>query len=231
MVFDVEDPSLAFIGFVRPVVGSLVAIAELQARWAAKLYAGKLQMKSLEERRKDVIEDTAYWSSYFKDSSQRLQGLVEGYAYSDDLAHHAQIYPDYWALFRKNPRHWRVAMFAPYNNATYRLNEPDKLEQAVKTMRGHWRENLWPLLYLLLLFMRLIWFDWWLDKLAIVKYRIQTSYWWPTVRSWRVTRYLNFLWTIPKKVIFDDWSDGSTELSTRAKLIINSTRMAQKKQV
>ena len=224
MIFDVEDPSLAFVGFVRPIVGSLVGISELQARWAAKLYAGKVEMKSLEERRKDVMEDTAHWSSYFKDSSQRLQGLVEGFTYIDDIARHAQIYPDYWSLFRKNPKHWMVACFSPYNGATYRLNEPDKLEQAIETMKSHRKATLGPLQYLLILFLRFIWFDWLLDRIGTVKYHIQTSSWWPTVRSWRITRAINLLWTIPKRIMFDTKSDDRYELSTHAKMLVSSSR-------
>ena len=224
MVFDVKDPSLAFIGFVRPIVGSLVGISELQARWAAKLYAGKVAMKSLEERQRDVAQDSAYWSHYFKDTSQRIHGLVEAFTYLNDIAHHAHIYPDYWSLFWKNPKHWLVAYFSPYNGATYRLNEPDKQEQAIATMKSHRKGTIKPLKYVMILFLRFIWFDWWLDRASSVKYQIQTSFWWPTVRSWRITRCLNFLCTLPKRFIFDNVSDYRDEMSNRARLFVKSSQ-------
>ena len=33
------DTSIAFVGLVRPIVGSLVTIAEIQARFVAKIYS------------------------------------------------------------------------------------------------------------------------------------------------------------------------------------------------
>lgn len=222
MVFDIEDPSLAFIGLVRPIVGSIVGISELQARWAAKLFSQKIPMKSLAERRRDVREDTAQWSDYFKHSSQRIEGLVEGFTYIDDITSHAHIYPDYWGLFKRNPRHCLVALFSPYNAATYRLNEPKDVERSIRTMRNHMKVTLGPLQYLLIMFLRLVWFDWWLDRVGGVKYRIQSSSWWPTVRSWRVTKGLNCVWMLPKRVLFDSSSDDRVEMSARAKLLMNS---------
>lgn len=224
MVFDVEDPSLAFVGFVRPIVGSLVGISELQARWAAKLFAGRVALKSLEERRDDVSRDSAFWSDYFKDSSQRIQGLVEGFTYIDDIARQAGVYPDYWSLLRKSPKQWLVAVTSPYNGATFRLNEPQKVEQAIDTMRSHRKATLGPLQYLLILLLRFIWFDWWLERIGDVKYSIQTCRWWPAVRAWGVTRALNYLWTLPKRALFDNVSDDRNEMSLRARMLVNSSR-------
>lgn len=225
MVFDLEDPSLAFIGLVRPIVGSIVSISEVQARWAAKIFAQKVQMKSLEERRKDVQQDKIYLSEYFKNSSQRIQGLVEAFTYTDDIAQHAQIYPDYWSLFKQNPRQWLVAYFAPYNAATYRLNEPEKLGQAIRTMRSHYVKR--PIYeHLVVIFLRFIWFDWWLDWISSVKYNIQTSFWWPTVRSWRLTKKLNSLWTYPKKLLFNKVPDDRDEMSLHAKQLLKSSKIS-----
>jgi hypothetical protein len=222
MVFDVHDPTLAFVGLARPIVGSIVGLSEVQARWVSRVFAGKIPLKSLEERERDVQTDKAHWNDYFKHSSQRIQSLVEGFTYIDDVARHAQIYPDYWSLFFKSPRKWFVAYFAPYNGATYRLNEPDKLDQSIKTMRSHQKTTLGPLQYLLIMILRFIWFDWWLDRIGTIKYHIQTSSWWPTVRSWRVTRGLNYIWTLPKRVAFDTTSNDIDELSPNARILLRS---------
>ncbi len=222
MVFDVQDPTLAFVGLVRPIVGSIPTISELQARWAARIFTGKVPLKSLEERKQDVLMDKAHWSNYFKNSSQRIEGLVEVFTYVDDIGRQAQLYPDYWSLFRKSPRKWFVAYFSPANAAAHRLNEPDKLEQCIKTMKSHQDVTLGAFQYLLILSMRLIWFDWCLDRICDVKYRIQSSCWWPTVRSWRVIKALNFIWTLPKRAFFDTVSDDVTEMSPRAKALMKS---------
>ena len=203
-VLDMEDPSLAFIGQVRPIVGSLVGVSELQARWVARIYSKQVPLKSFKERQAEVEKDNAHWRNYFKNSSQRVEGLVEGFTYIDDIAKLAGIYPDYWALFRRNPGQWYVAYFAPYNGATYRLNEPKNRDQAIATMQRHRKSTLNPTHLLLIVFLRLIWFDWILDTLGFFKYRIQVSQWWPTVREWRVTRAANWVWTLPKRALFDN---------------------------
>ncbi len=218
MVFDVEDPTVAFVGLVRPIVGSVVGISELNARWAAKVFAGKVPLKTLEERKKDVKQDAAFWSDYFKHTSQRIEGLVEVFTYSDDIARQAKIYPNYWSLLKSNPKQWWVAVTAPYNAATYRLNEKDKRDQAIATMRRH--GTVGTSLYILIILMRFIWFDWWLDRISTIKNWVQTSSWWPTVRSWRVTKGLNYLWTLPKKFCFDNISDDRDEMSARAKMLM-----------
>lgn len=82
-------------------------------------------------------------------------------------------------------------------------------------MKSHKKSTLGPLQYLLIIFLRFILFDWWLNRFSDVKYYIQTSSWWPTVRSWRVTQTLNHLWTMPKRVLFDNKSDDLLESRPR----------------
>ena len=136
-VFDVEDPSLAFIGLARPIFGSIISVSEIQCRLAARVFSQKVPLPPLKERREITIDDDAFWSEYFKHSSQRVEGLVEIVTYTDSVAKAAGVYPDYWALFKKNPRYWYVAYFSPYNGCWYRLNEPEHLEQSIQTMERH----------------------------------------------------------------------------------------------
>ena len=114
-IFDVEDPSIAFVGLVRPIIGSLVTISEIQARFVAKVYSKKISLPLIEMRKETVKKDFVFWSDYFKKSSQRIQGLVEAFTYIDDVAKEAGVYPEYWSLFKRNPRHWSIAFFSPYS--------------------------------------------------------------------------------------------------------------------
>ena len=206
-VFDVQDPSIAFVGLVRPIVGSIVGISELQARWVAKVFSKRITLTPLKEREKDVQRDSEHWNEYFKNSSQRIEGLVEGFTYIDDIARHAGVSPNYWELLKRNPWHWYIAIFAPYNAATFRLNELKYEDQAIATMQSHRQTTLGPVHLLLILFLRTIWFDWWLDNLGFIKYHIQISSWWHVVRSWRVMRAANWVWCLPKRMLFDNRSD------------------------
>jgi dimethylaniline monooxygenase (N-oxide forming) len=204
LVFNVKDPSIAFVGFGRPVVGSVVGCSELQARWAARVYSKRVPLKTQEEREAEVARDAAHWREFFKGSSHRLEGLVEGFTYIDDVSKLAGVYPDYWALLKRNPRHWYVAYFAPYNGATFRLNEPKYVDQAIATMESHRKTTLTPIHLLLIVFLRLIWFDWFLDQLGHAKYRIQVSPWWRVARKWKIVRAADWVWTLPKKVLFNN---------------------------
>ena len=202
-IFDNDDPSLAFIGFVRPVVGSIPGMAELQARWAAKVFSNSVPFKNQEERLQETAQDAAHWTKYFKDTSQRLEGLVEAYMYVDNIAKHAQVYPDLLGLLKRNPYHWFVATFSPYNGALYRVNDPKYEDKAIATMQSHRTNTISPLHLLLLIFLRLIWFDFWLKLLEILKYKIQTASWWPRVRHLAPVRAANWVWCTPKRLIFD----------------------------
>ena len=206
-VFDIDDPSIAFVGHVRPVVGSVVSISEQQARWVAKVFSGHVPLQTLDERRKEVQQDTAHWSKYFANTSKRIEGLVEGFTYIDDIARHAEVMPDLGTLLRTNPRRWYTAVFSPFNMATYRLDDPKYSEQAVATMERHRRGTMGPVVLLFNLFLRLILFDLWLNWLGYFKYRIQVSSWWPMVRAWRVTRAVNYIWCLPKRVLYDSRTD------------------------
>ena len=205
-VFDVEDPSIAFIGYVRPVVGAIPSITEMQSRWVSKVFAKTIPFKSLENRRADVKQDLEFWENYFKESSQRLEGLVEGFIYIDQIAHLAGVFPDYKALLFRNPKGWFTAVFAPYNGATYRLNEPEHETQAIQTMEKHRKQTTNPLHLLLIVFMRVSGIDRTIVLLEHVKYSIQTSWWWPRVRDLRVVRILNWVWCLPKRFLFDSKS-------------------------
>ena len=103
-VFNVEDPTLAFIGYVRPVIGSLITIAEVQSFFVSRVFSGKCELPPRDERQREAVQDKLFWEDYFKDYSRRLDTLVEPYTYGDDLAKRCGIFPDYWGLFKRNPR-------------------------------------------------------------------------------------------------------------------------------
>ena len=186
-----------------PVVGSVPGMAELQARWAAKVFSNHVPFKSREARLEETDKDAAFWTNYFKDSSQRLETLVEAYMYVDDIAKQAGVYPDLFGLFKRNPQHWFTATFSPYNGALYRINEPKNEKKAIANLKKHGANTINPIHLLLLVLLRLIWFDFWLKHLEILKFRIQSASWWPTVRRLPPVRAANWVWCIPKRLLFD----------------------------
>ena len=119
------------------------------------------------KRTKEVVQkDFKLWSNQFQNSSHQIQGLVEGFTYIDDIAKQAGIYPYYWSLFKRNPKHWLIAFFSPYTMVplTYRLNEPEHEEKATQTMKSHKMATLGFFQYILILFLLI--FFWFLAKLS-----------------------------------------------------------------
>ena len=114
-------------------------------------------------------------------------------------------------LFKSNPRHWYTASFSPYNGCLFRLNEPEHVEKAVETLKRHDKASLLPWHFFITLFLQLILFDWFVNRISDVKYQIQISWWWAIVRSWHVVQVLNYIWTCPKRFLFDNKSDPKLE--------------------
>ena len=209
-VFDAEDPSIAFIGYVRPIVGAIPTVSEIQSRWAAKVFAKRVQLPPLTEREQAVEEDGQFWRRYLQLSSQRYQTLplVEGFVYTDDIAKLAGIFPDYWSLFKTDPKGCLIALFSPFSASTFRLNDPAYRHRALAIMNKHRQGTTNPLHLLLILFLRVTFIDWALERLGTVKYHIQISHWWRAIRDFRVVRALDYLWCTPKRLLFDNVSQA-----------------------
>ena len=205
-VFNTHDPSLAYLGFVRPVIGSIPSITEMQAQWVAKIWNKRIQLVDEADRVVAVRNDKTFWSEYFHSTSQRVQTLVEGYTYLDDVAKLSNVYPDYWSLFKRNPRGFITAYFAPYNGCCWRLNEPEMEQKALALLASHSQNLSSPFAIFLNIFLRLIWFDWFLDKLSAVKHFFQTNWFAKKVSKTRFVRALDYIWTTPKRLLFDNES-------------------------
>jgi dimethylaniline monooxygenase (N-oxide forming) len=117
------DPSLAFVGFVRPVIGSIPAIAELQSRYTAMLFAGRRTLPPLAERERIIQKDTSYWNRRFRFTSRRLRGLVDMPYYNDQIARLIGCRPRFWKLFFTAPRKWWWAVSTPWNACQFWLND------------------------------------------------------------------------------------------------------------
>ena len=203
-IFNVEDPTLAFIGYVRPVVGAIVGLAEIQSRFVGKVFSGKCLLPPKDRRCQVARQDKDFWDDYFKESSRRLGTLVEAYTYGDDIGSLCGIKPDYWRLFCRNPRGWLLAVFAPFDGCSFRLNEPKHEAQALKHLKVQMSDTLSPTHLLLIAFLRFIWFDFWLKVLGEIKYRVQSAKWWKRIRDYRLVRALDWYWQAPKRCLFDN---------------------------
>ena len=119
-----NDPSVAFIGFVRPIFGSIPGIAELQSRYVALIFSGKRILPPLEERSQVTRADAAFWNHHFRFTSRRLGGLVDHFIYCDQIARLIGCRPIFWKLFFfAGPHRWWWAISSPWNGCQFWLND------------------------------------------------------------------------------------------------------------
>lgn len=136
-IFNNEDPSLAFVGFVRPIFGSIPGISELQSRYVAKVFSGECQLPDPVKR--DVItnRDSMFWNHHFRYTSLRLTGLVDHFLYSNQLAKLIGCYPNYLKLFFASPHRWWQAITAPWNGCQFWLNNVNHHDRIFETFRQY----------------------------------------------------------------------------------------------
>jgi dimethylaniline monooxygenase (N-oxide forming) len=136
-VFYQDDPSLAFVGFVRPVFGSIPGIAELQGRYVAQVFSGVRAPPDRGAAPATIDRDARFWNHHFRHSSLRIAGLVDHFVYSDQIARLIGCYPQLWKLFFSSPRRWWQAVTAPWNGCQFWLNDVEHHERIFKTLQQY----------------------------------------------------------------------------------------------
>jgi dimethylaniline monooxygenase (N-oxide forming) len=140
-IFYNEAPSLAFVGFARPIFGSIPGLAELQSRYVAKVFAGACQLPGPAERTAITEQDARFWNHHFRDTSLRIAGLVDHFLYSDQLARLIGCRPNFAKLFFSSPRRWWQAFTAPWNGSQFWLNDATQHDRIFATFRRYHRDR------------------------------------------------------------------------------------------
>jgi hypothetical protein len=136
-IFYNEDPSLAFVGFARPIFGSIPGLAELQSRYVANVFSGTCTLPGAAQRRAMTERDAKFWNHHFRDTSLRIAGLVDHFIYSNQLAKLIGCYPKFWALFFRSPRRWWQAITAPWHGCQFWLNDVKQHDRIFETLRRY----------------------------------------------------------------------------------------------
>ena len=198
-----DETGLSFIGYIRPVVGSISQLSEMQARFVSLVWAGKVVLGSEKELKREIECEKCKYVEFVQTDDVRKQSVVEAYSYLDDLAEITGTYPNYRELWESSFREWYVAMFAPYNGAIYRLNNRRDRTQALQTMERHMKGSLGPLQFVMIILLRAIKLDGILKLLGNIKHFFQIS---PKFRRLKNSPFLskmNKIWLLPKKLLFD----------------------------
>lgn len=132
-----DDTSLAFVGLVRPLFGSIPGIAELQSRYIAKVFSGSCKLPNQPERKEIIESDSKFWNFHFRHTSLRLVGLVDHFVYCNQLAKLIGCHPKFLALFFSSPRKWWKAVAAPWNGCQFWLNDVEHHDRIFQTFHRY----------------------------------------------------------------------------------------------
>ncbi len=149
MVFDPEEPSIAFIGYARPTVGSLPMMSEIQSFLAARVFAGRVKLPDAAAMRSAIVRDKAARDKFFM-GRRRAPGLVHIVDYGREVSALAGVRPHYGRLFVSSPLAWFKTFFSPGMSAQFRLADPLTRRAAVDQIwrRQRARYFFYPWLYL-----------------------------------------------------------------------------------
>ncbi|XP_078497711.1 flavin-containing monooxygenase 5-like [Lissotriton helveticus] len=137
-----KKPTVAVIGLIQPL-GSITTAAELQARWAVRVFKGLNKLPSIDKMEADIARrKEAYEKRYV--SSQRHTIQVDYVDYMDDVAKEFGVKPNLLCLFLKDPRLAVEVFFGPCTAYQYRLTGPGKWKGARKAILTQWDRIIKP---------------------------------------------------------------------------------------
>lgn len=129
LIFPPDHPTLAFTGMFR-VSGPAPPVAEMQARWAARVLRGQVKLPAPPEMRAEIAARHA--------AIKRTGGnpfRLNAEAYQDMLAAEIGALPRLW----RHASLWRALLAGPAVAAQYRLDGPNRWSgaaQAIKDAQG-----------------------------------------------------------------------------------------------
>ncbi|XP_077132539.1 dimethylaniline monooxygenase [N-oxide-forming] 2-like [Ranitomeya variabilis] len=139
----IEKPTIAFISFVLPI-GPTMVVAELQSRWATKLFKGLHKLPSSEGIKNEMLKDERLRKKWFATADNNFR-RTDYISYMDDLASDIGVKLNIWKLFLKDPvLAWKV-VFGPCNSYQFRLTGPGKWVGAREAILTQWHRIEKPL--------------------------------------------------------------------------------------
>uniref|UniRef100_A0A6C0D1G3 Flavin-containing monooxygenase n=1 Tax=viral metagenome TaxID=1070528 RepID=A0A6C0D1G3_9ZZZZ len=122
-IFCINDPTVSFVGFIRPYLTSIPMISEMQSRWIAKYICGKCNLPSQQIMKKESIQDDKKQEKEFPCSYNRLKTIIDPYDYMNMVSYKIGADINILIEFIKDPDLVYSILFDSYNHHVYRLND------------------------------------------------------------------------------------------------------------
>ncbi|XP_054837407.1 flavin-containing monooxygenase 5-like [Eublepharis macularius] len=123
-----ERSTLAIIGLLQPL-GAIMPIAELQSRWATRVFKGLIKLPSADMMMDDVVKKTKKNEKWYA-PSQHISLQVQYVDHMDELACLSGVKPKLLNLFLTDPKLALKVFFGPCSPVQFRLHGPGKWEGA-----------------------------------------------------------------------------------------------------
>ncbi|XP_059148681.1 flavin-containing monooxygenase 5-like [Physella acuta] len=123
MVFPIveEKHTLGFIGAFAGV-GAIAPVCELQSRYSAKIFAGKLTLPPVDVMRADV----QFWTFVCsRNRNRKYYYYLPCFEFQDTIAKLLGVFPGFWRLLILDPVLAYRCWYGPMFSAQYRLLGPD----------------------------------------------------------------------------------------------------------
>ncbi|EHA99148.1 Dimethylaniline monooxygenase [N-oxide-forming] 5, partial [Heterocephalus glaber] len=127
-----EKPTLAFIGVVQPV-GPLIPSAEIQSRWAVRVFKGLKILPSESDMMADINRSRKKMTNTSVQSPGEGQ-QVQYINYMDEIASELGVKPNLFSLFLWDPKLAKEIFYGPCTSYQYRLQGPGKWCRARKAI-------------------------------------------------------------------------------------------------
>ncbi len=130
-IFYPNDPSIMFVGFIRPYLTAIPMLSELQSRWIAKVICGKVGLPSLQQMNIENVKDDANQQNEFSCAYDRLKTMVDPYDYCNMIADKIGAQLNKLSLLFEDPQLLYMTLVGTWNHHVYRLNDPDEEKRKI----------------------------------------------------------------------------------------------------
>ncbi|MFL9998613.1 hypothetical protein PQR34_45605 [Paraburkholderia sediminicola] len=125
---------LAFIGFVRPGVGTVPIAAELQSRYVGLLLNGSVSLPSAKTMAAGIRLQQESARRVFPMDFNRVPHIIDYYPYISGIANKIGAQPRQWKLFFTDVRIWYKINFSFLCPGMFRLDGPGAKPRDVKSV-------------------------------------------------------------------------------------------------
>lgn len=130
-IFVPGDSTIAFVGFIRPFLGSIPMLAELQSRYVTEVFSGSISLPSPTKMELVIERDKKEHIKHFPEDGRRVSFLVDPFSYSTEIGHFFGASPKMILLFFTNFLLWRKLFIQPWAPYQWRIYDKDERKRRV----------------------------------------------------------------------------------------------------